>query len=91
MTGPLLHEQLREYNRWRRGAEDIAQPDPKTLGILLDAVADRLELFDKQTDALREVSQTLAWSAFGECRGFSNRLLPPEIALNMARDALGII
>ncbi len=90
MTVPL-HEQLREYNRWRRGAEDIASPDPKALGILLDTVADRLELFDKQTDALRDVSQTLAWSAFGERCGFSNQLLPPGLSLNKARDALGMI
>jgi hypothetical protein len=36
------HEQLRRYNRWRRGDKRLKCPDPKALGELIDGVADRL-------------------------------------------------
>ena len=36
-------EELRLYNRWRRGDEAITAPDPTALGKLLDESADRLE------------------------------------------------
>ena len=36
-------EELRLYNRWRRGDEAITAPDPTTLGKLLDDAADRIE------------------------------------------------
>ena len=37
-------EKLRQYNRWRRGEEDIGEtgPDPKELGLLIDFAADAL-------------------------------------------------
>ena len=37
-------QKLRQYNRWRRGEEDIgkAGPDPKELGLLIDFAADAL-------------------------------------------------
>lgn len=62
-------EQLREYNRWRRGAEDLDQPDPKVLGELLEAAADRLEFlerehqwfFEQWHQAEREISR-LVWN-----------------------------
>lgn len=45
-------EKLRQYNRWRRGEEDWARdergPDPKELGDLLDGVADRLEVLERE-------------------------------------------
>ena len=41
-------EQLREYNRWRRGDNSIKQPNPKKLGELLDSVADRLEVLERE-------------------------------------------
>lgn len=44
-------ERLRQFNRWRRGEEDIPQPDPKELGELLDSVADRLEALESLRDA----------------------------------------
>lgn len=54
MTTPL-HEQLRQYNRWRRGDEAmLGQADPRTLGLMLDAAADRLEYLEKlHADATR--------------------------------------
>lgn len=45
-------ERLRQYNRWRRGEEDWADdergPDPKEIGELLDGVADRLEVLERE-------------------------------------------
>ncbi|WP_197090472.1 hypothetical protein, partial [Cupriavidus basilensis] len=37
--------------------------------------------------ALRDLAQALAWQCFGECRGYSERLLSPIEALAAARDA----
>ena len=42
------HEQLRKYNRWRRGDKRLKQPDPKKLGELIDSVADRLEVLERE-------------------------------------------
>ncbi|WP_454731451.1 MULTISPECIES: hypothetical protein [Cupriavidus] len=39
---------------------------------------------------LRDLAQALAWQCFGECRGYSERLLSPIDALAAARDVLGI-
>lgn len=42
------HEQLRKYNRWRRGDKRLKMPDPKELGELIDRVADRLEVLERE-------------------------------------------
>lgn len=42
-------EELRQYNRWRRGDDDLPQPNPKELGELLDSVADRLEVLERES------------------------------------------
>ncbi len=41
-------ERLRRYNRWRRGDNRLKQPDPKALGELIDGVADRLEVLERE-------------------------------------------
>lgn len=41
-------EQLRKYNRWRRGDGRLKMPDPKELGELIDGVADRLEVLERE-------------------------------------------
>ena len=41
-------EQLRKYNRWRRGDKRLKMPDPKELGELIDGVADRLEVLERE-------------------------------------------
>jgi hypothetical protein len=45
-------EKLRQYNRWRRGEEDWSPdergPCPKELGELIDGVADRLEVLERE-------------------------------------------
>ena len=38
--------------------------------------------------ALRQVAQLVAWQNFGECRGYSYRLLTPHQALSNARAAI---
>ena len=40
--------QLRRYNRWRRGDDRLKQPSPKQLGELIDDVADRLEVLERE-------------------------------------------
>lgn len=37
-----LANELERYNQWRRGAEDIEQPNPTKLGILIDEVVEEL-------------------------------------------------
>ena len=41
-------EQLRKYNRWRRGDKRLKMPDPKELGELIDGVADRMEVLERE-------------------------------------------
>ena len=41
-------ERLRKYNRWRRGDNRLKMPDPKALGELIDGVADRLEVLERE-------------------------------------------
>lgn len=41
-------ERLRRYNRWRRGDKRLKQPDPTALGELIDGVADRLEVLERE-------------------------------------------
>ena len=41
-------ERLRKYNRWRRGDKRLKMPDPKELGDLIDGVADRLEVLERE-------------------------------------------
>jgi hypothetical protein len=42
------HERLRQYNRWRRGDKRMKAPCPKELGELIDGVADRLEVLERE-------------------------------------------
>ena len=42
------HERLRQYNRWRRGDEAETMPHPTELGELIDGVADRLEVLERE-------------------------------------------
>ena len=37
-----LANELERYNKWRRGAEDIEQPNPTELGTLIDEVVEEL-------------------------------------------------
>lgn len=79
---------LRQFNEWRRGDEDIPQPDPREIGEAIDAAIKMIEKAGRLESALRDVAQTLAWVQHGECRGFSDGLLTTNEALEKARDAL---
>lgn len=43
-----LSDDLRRYNRWRRGDQRLKTPDPKRLGELIDSAADRLEVLERE-------------------------------------------
>lgn len=43
-------ETLRLFNRWRRGDEDVPQPDPRLIGRALDNACDALVLLRKERD-----------------------------------------
>ena len=34
---------LRQFNKWRRGDEDIPQPDPREIGEVIDAAVEMIE------------------------------------------------
>jgi cell division septum initiation protein DivIVA len=51
---------LREYNRWRRGDEEIAQPDPGEIGRLLDAVCEMVEQLERERDMAEDERIDLA-------------------------------
>lgn len=62
-------ERLRRYNRWRRGDKRLKQPDPKAIGELIDSVADRLDVLEREHaeffDRLPRDIATLATDAPG--------------------------
>ena len=56
MTPAEVAAKLCAFNEWRRGDEDIPQPDPRVIGEAIDAAVemiDRLEAAEKERDALR--------------------------------------
>ncbi len=54
-----LPDQLREYNRWRRGGEG-GHPNPSKIGKMIDASADRLEELERELAAERALADRLA-------------------------------
>ncbi len=45
---------LREYNLWRRGSDQLAQPDPTEIGLYLDEVCDIAEKLERERDEARK-------------------------------------
>jgi len=45
---------LREYNLWRRGSDELAQPDSTEIGLCLDAVCDVSEQLERERDEARK-------------------------------------
>ena len=54
-----LTDQVRVYNRWRRGGEG-GHPNPSKIGAMLDAAADRLEELERELAAERDLADKLA-------------------------------
>ena len=57
---------LRAFNEWRRGDEDIPQPDPRVIGEAIDAAVEMLEsaeedraLYDQLADILTRTANAL--------------------------------
>ena len=44
---------LRQFNEWRKGDEDIPQPDPREIGEAIDAAVEMIERGEQETAALR--------------------------------------
>ena len=43
MTPTEVAATLRQFNEWRRGDEDIPQPDPRVIGKAIDAAVEMIE------------------------------------------------
>ena len=46
---------LRQFNEWRRGDEDLPQPDPREIGEAIDAAVEMIERMKAYETALREI------------------------------------
>jgi len=62
---------LREFNRWRRGDEDLVQPCARKVGEAIDAVCDHIEQLQKDLYKARDTvhrlrKQRAIARAFGE-------------------------
>ena len=70
---------LREYNRWRRGDEGIAQPDPGEIGKCIDAICDMVDV-----DIIRSKMSTPTPETDNLARG--NHVVPTEWAEQLERE-----
>ena len=52
MTPAEVAAILRQFNEWRRGDEDIPQPDPCEVGEAIDAVVEMIERMDGALESL---------------------------------------
>ena len=75
MTPAEVAAKLRAFNEWRRGDEDIPQPDPRVIGEAIDAAVemiDRLEAAEKERDDLKakiaemEKQDPVTWHVWGK-------------------------
>ncbi len=65
MTPSEVTNILRQFNEWRRGDEDIPQPDPREIGEAIDAAVEIVERMRDVEVALREIvwSNDSKWQA----------------------------
>ena len=54
MTPAEVAAKLRAFNEWRRGDEDIPQPDPRVIGEAIDAAVEMI-------DRLEAAESSAAW------------------------------
>jgi hypothetical protein len=50
-------EKLRSYNKWRRGDEELPQPDPREIGLWIDEICNYAEEVGAKCDQLRVDAQ----------------------------------
>jgi hypothetical protein len=65
----IIISKLREYQRWRRGDDEIKQPDPFEIGAYIDDICDIAESLERQRDEAMAVANDLA-SAASHCLGW---------------------
>ena len=53
MTPSEVTTILRQFNEWRRGDEDVPQPDPREIGEAIDAAVEMIERMGKMEAALQ--------------------------------------
>lgn len=53
MTPTEVAATLRQFNEWRRGDDDIEQPDPREIGEAIDAAVEMIDRGAQETAALR--------------------------------------
>ena len=56
----IIVAKLREYNCWRRGDDDIKQPDPFEIGGYIDDICDIVEKLIRERNEIKEKYDTLA-------------------------------
>ena len=54
---------LREYNLWRRGSDQLTQPNPIEVGLYIDAVCDIAERLERERDQARNLADAAMWEA----------------------------
>ena len=52
MTPTEVINILRQFNEWRRGDEDIPQPDPREIGEAIDAAVEMIERQERIFDVI---------------------------------------
>jgi hypothetical protein len=67
----IIISKLREYNQWRRGDDEIKQPDPFQIGAYIDDICDIAENLERQRDEAMAVANDLA-SAASHCLGWND-------------------
>ena len=75
MTPTEVTTTLRQFNEWRRGDEDIPQPDAKQITAAIDAAVEVIERMERE---LRLIAETDPIDA----------ALDPHRAICIARDVL---
>lgn len=56
----VIIAKLREYNLWRRGGDQLAQPNPTEIGLYIDTVCDIAKRVERERDEAREVLRQIA-------------------------------
>ena len=52
-------DNLRSYNKWRRGNETVDMPDPKNIGIWIDEICDETERMAMEIEEIKKALNEL--------------------------------